>query len=293
MKISLKNLKSDKYSWLHKTELYKNFTFDEEDEEIDIGYICTKNCSDINLLLKTIDFWDIDNLSFTFFDRLLENKPFDELIELYSRSKSNRIKFLLDICNADEDDIFDIAFDYSRTDCISFLYKSGLNCQFNSKIKKEAFRKCPLSFEEIKNLEDEYYFNLIKNMKSFECDSLICEIFDFGYNKCIEYLIDINYKKICEWLCRFGMLEYLKVSFSKGLKIDQHCVEACGIEGNVECLKFALENGEDTRLNGKLVKNASDNYNIEILRYVKSVAEILVINYSKIDIEGNYVVKSD
>lgn len=181
MKITLKNLKSEKYSWIQNTELYKNLIEDEDDdEELEIQYLCTPKCLDIDLLIKTIDYWDIKILYSNVFDMILEHKEeiLDILVNWYCEGKSENIKFLIDICNADENEIFEIAYKYSRVDCIPFLHKFGLKCNFNSKIDSSIFpEKCFSSFEEISNFEDEHYLKSIDKILSNTHESYYMKVF--------------------------------------------------------------------------------------------------------------------
>lgn len=279
MNISLKTLKSDKYSLIHNSKLYKNFTEDsseedvseeDDDDDIFIPYICTKKCSDMNLILKTIDYWGINQLPFNFFDRILEEKPLEELMEIHSRTRSDEIKFLIDICNSPEDYIFSIAFTYSRNDCIPFLYQSGLKCKFNNKVPGEFFKSIPTTFEEILDMEDSFYLDMINDFEKFKKQSeyFLYEIFEFNYKKCIKHLINIRYKYICEGLSQFGLLEHLKNAFSQGLPINRGCINACGISGNVETLEYILNNSHGFSISYNCIKNAVDNDNTKILNYI-------------------------
>lgn len=307
MEISLKTLNNDKYSWLHNSEFYKSliegYEIHEDDndkihednnnkihdkgeiheddkDKIYVPYICSKYCFNIPLMLKTVDYWGVHYLPFNFFDRILDEKPFKELLEIYSRTNCEKINFLLDICNSPENEIFDIAFKYSRIDCLQFLYQSDLKFRFNDKIPKYIFKEIPKSFNEILDIEDNFYLNLINDIEKIK--HLLSDIFKYKYKKCILHLIKIKYKFICKVLSRHGLIDYLKIAVSQGHLLDQSCVIECAISGNVETLKYILEKCPECYICHSFVTNAVDNKNLDILKYINETQPQEIIEFKRI-----------
>ena len=113
---------------------------------------------------------------------------------------------------------------------------------------------------------------------------IVYNIFKFRYKKCIEYLINNNYKYICEVLSQFGMIDYLKLSITKGKVLNYWCMQACGVGGNVKCLQFIMNNLNIPNIDKATLINASENNNIEILEYIYETDKKFMIKNSSINV---------
>ena len=87
------------------------------------------------------------------------------------------------------------------------------------------------------------------------------------------------------------MIEFLSLAILRGNEIDQYSVQACGtgseefFEGNVECLKFILLKNPELTVDKYTVKNASNNHNIPLLKFIKTLNPRLISHYCPGDLQ--------
>uniref|UniRef100_A0A6C0AFA2 Uncharacterized protein n=1 Tax=viral metagenome TaxID=1070528 RepID=A0A6C0AFA2_9ZZZZ len=150
--------------WLHKSQLYRDFDEDSE-EEIEVKYLKdneeTNNFTEFKKVLKVSSFWALDKIPYTVYVYAYYNK---EEVENYLKIKTNNIYI---------DKYEEIKIDFYRGNLvgreikmISFLEDNNFLEEDIQKIKlQSSWSKLRNTFEKIlKSKSDSFYLNLLEEI---------------------------------------------------------------------------------------------------------------------------------
>ena len=267
--------------YLKSSLLYKNFEYESENDTISIPekYLINEvniNCvEELENLLHVVRFWMLDNIPFTIYEFVDQNKleDYSNIFKEFSDTKViEEIKILIDYNSKDyssDNEEYEI---YSEDSYISFENDSeddsnDEDCNYNLTLKticraKETVErgclsllkyfhkiKCPLIHELAYVAIENSHFEILEYLNENGCIlSVKCSVAAAKQKdiKFIKYLKDNNCKFKCNVVViasKHNNLYVLKFLFENGYPLEPEACDKAARYGSFECLKFLHENG--------------------------------------------------
>ena len=93
MSFKISDLEKEEFLWLKNSSFYNNLDF-QDTMYVDI-IVCSIYEKDINLVLKTINFWGVKHIPHEFLNMLVNEKPLKILKHLWEVTNDHFYKFLI------------------------------------------------------------------------------------------------------------------------------------------------------------------------------------------------------